>query len=54
MYLTRGGGYHTNFTGFGAVPEGAALLYHGVVSGIAYELRFRPGPAPAETGSSLP
>jgi hypothetical protein len=46
MYLTRGGGYSAHFGGAGAIPEGAALLYNGVVTGIAFDLWFEPGSAP--------
>jgi hypothetical protein len=42
MYLTRGGGYSAQFTGSGLIPEGAALVYIGIVSGIAIELRALP------------
>jgi hypothetical protein len=42
MYLRRGGGFDGKFTGFGLVPEAAALVYNGVASGIAIELRFLP------------
>jgi hypothetical protein len=38
VYLTRGGGYSPLFAGKGIVPEGAALLSQGVVSGFAYSL----------------
>jgi hypothetical protein len=43
MYLRRGGGYHRQFTGHGALPEGKALVWVGVASGIALELWFAPG-----------
>jgi hypothetical protein len=42
MFLMKGGGYSSRFSGSGAVPEGAGLLYNGVVAGIAFELRFLP------------
>lgn len=32
MYLTKGGGFSGHFTGAGAIPEGAALLYNNRVS----------------------
>lgn len=47
MYLTKGGGFSGHFTGAGAIPEGAALLYNGVVAGLAFELWFQPGTTPA-------
>lgn len=37
-YLTQGGGFDPRFLGKGVVPEGAALLSQGVVSGFAYAL----------------
>lgn len=43
MYLWRGGGYRAAFQGAGAIPEAAALIWTGVVAGIAFELRFEPG-----------
>jgi hypothetical protein len=43
VYLRRGGGYNAQFEGFGMLPEASALLYHGVVAGIAFELRFNAG-----------
>jgi hypothetical protein len=42
MYLTKGGGYNPTFLGSGLIPESAALLYNGVVGGIAFELWFEP------------
>ena len=47
MYLTKGGGFSGHFTGSGAIPEGAALLYNGIVAGLAFELWFQPGTTPA-------
>jgi hypothetical protein len=38
MYLKQGGGYSPHFAGSGAIPEGAALIYKGVVAGIAIEI----------------
>jgi hypothetical protein len=38
VYLTRGGGFDPRFLGKGVLPEGAALLTHGVVSGFSYAL----------------
>jgi hypothetical protein len=49
MFLRRGGGFDPQFTGSGLLAEGAALLYNGVVDGIAFELWFSPTP-PAPTG----
>ncbi len=46
MYLTKGGGYSTHFAGSGAITETAGLLYNGIVSGIAFELRFQPSNTP--------
>jgi len=46
MFLTKGGGYHPNFTGSGAITEAAGLLFNGTVSGIAFELRFQPANVP--------
>lgn len=46
MFLTKGGGYSPLFTGSGAIPEAASLLYNGTVSGIAFELRFQPDNIP--------
>lgn len=42
MYLTRGGGYSRHFQGSGAIPEVAALVYNGMVSGIAFEIWTAP------------
>jgi hypothetical protein len=47
MYLTRPGGFDPDLAGVGLVPEAAALIYTGVVSGIAVELRFVAQPPPA-------
>jgi hypothetical protein len=47
MYLTRPGGFDPDLAGMGVVPEAAALIYTGVVSGIAVELRFVAQPPPA-------
>jgi hypothetical protein len=38
LYLKQGGGYSPHFTGSGAIPEAAALLYKGIVAGIAIEI----------------
>lgn len=43
MFLLRGGGRVPAYGGAGALPEGAALLWTGLVAGIAFELRFEPG-----------
>jgi hypothetical protein len=48
MYLTRPGGrLDPTLGGAGLVPEAAALIYTGVVAGIAVELRFVAQPPPA-------
>jgi hypothetical protein len=48
MYLTRPGGrLNPELAGMGLVPEAAALIYTGVVGGIAVELRFMAQPPPA-------
>lgn len=47
MYLTKGGGFSGHFTGAGAIPEGAALRYNGIVARLAFELWFQPGTTPA-------
>ena len=39
VYLTRGGGFSSQYKGFGLIPEAAALIYTCVVSGIAFEIR---------------
>ena len=54
MFLTRGGGYSAHFTGSGAIPEAAALLYNGVVSGIAFELWFVAGTTPQGDSKTPP
>jgi hypothetical protein len=48
MYLTRPGGFDPDLAGVGLVPEAAALIYTGVVAGIAVELRFVAQPPPAK------
>jgi hypothetical protein len=48
MYLTRPGGYDAGLGGAGLVPEAAALIYNGMVAGIAMELRFLPQPPPVQ------
>jgi hypothetical protein len=48
MFLTRGGGYSRSFKGSGAIPEGAALVYNGMVAGIAIEIWTAPGAIPAQ------
>jgi hypothetical protein len=46
MFLTKGGGFDPYFTGKGAITEATGLLFHGMVSGIAFELRFQPTNVP--------
>jgi hypothetical protein len=46
MFLTKGGGFESEFTGFGLLPEAAALIYNGMVYGIVIELRFAPQSPP--------
>jgi hypothetical protein len=43
MYLRRGGGFDQRFRGHGLVPEGKAVVWVGVASGVALELLFVPG-----------
>jgi len=42
MFFMRGGGFEPYFEGARLVPEAAALIYTGTVSGIAMQLRFLP------------
>lgn len=42
MFMRHGGGYSPLFTGAGAIPEAAGLLYTGMVSGVAIEIWFQP------------
>jgi hypothetical protein len=46
MFLTQGGGFNRRFAGSGAITEAAGLLFNGMVSGIAFELRFQPTNVP--------
>jgi hypothetical protein len=38
VYLTQGGGYNPMMTGGGIVPEGAALIATGIISGLSFSL----------------
>jgi hypothetical protein len=46
MFLTKGGGFDPYFAGSGAITEAAGLIFNGMVSGIAFELRFQPANVP--------
>ena len=48
ILLTKSGGFSPNFAGSGAVVEAAGLLHTGVISGIAFELRFQPNSMPVQ------
>ncbi|MEF3074461.1 hypothetical protein V2P20_05435 [Methylobacter sp. Wu1] len=52
MFLTKGGGFDSDFTGSGAITEAAGLLFNGTVSGIAFELRFQPTNVPVREVSA--
>jgi hypothetical protein len=47
LSVHRAGGFDPDLAGAGLIPEAAALIYTGVVSGIAVELRFVAQPPPA-------
>ena len=48
MHLRRGGGFNPRFSGTGALPEAAGLLYNGTISGIAFEVWFMPANVAAQ------
>jgi hypothetical protein len=52
MFLIQGGGHYPYFTGSGAITEAAGLLFNGMVSGIAFELRFQPTNVPVREVSA--